>query len=333
MIELQLPEQAFSAFPRYTDGNGFMTLESRTSRVSKGGGVKSFEGLEAPDRVFRDDPKQHEDYLRYGARVWRTDETIEAAELLSRYKRIAVVGAPQSGKGTIVYGISCICDIEKTGYILIDGHWQNTPGEKVAAEINEADKQGKIIFYDSFDYNFAGTGKMRRMSKVAQIERTGVIVEALEQTRVPLVLTQHDEYHNHVFMDQNLLARHSNFLGTLFKYELPRTVSSAESRFMFFVDHNMTTEEARQLVELPDNPAIRQSLVNRTNNGDYIDEFSLALSDYGTMKELVRNEGARTKELLAKIRQNVTGSHDEFIDLALSIHFKLDFMTTLRKSK
>lgn len=325
---------------RYTSASGYMVTEGRTGRQSFGSGIKFFEGEPVGNLSRFNGDHITVGELRENYRVWRPEETIEAARVLKEKGRLLVVGRPQSGKGTILFGLSDICDKQGIGYAMIDGHWLDSPSGEVINAIQKAQAEGKMIFFDSFDYLFAGSTKLRKQNKEKHVQRTREIIDALKDTTVPLVLTAHDDYWAGLVLDKNLLNEHKDFLESLGIYNLPRYIESEESRLAFLVDHEYSLEEAYALLSVPNMPLVRDAITRPTGNGDYIQELELSLKDYGVLKRLARRSEGEThgipdqvKSLLKRIENGDEEAAFEISHVILSLHFESDLAATLRWQK
>ena len=317
---------------RYTSENSYM-VDSRPARQNYGYGIKFFEGRPVDDLALFNGENVTVEELRSTYRVWRPEETVEAAHALKEHGRVLVVGRPQSGKGTIVFGMSEICDKQGYGYLMIDGHWQDAPAEMVVDAINKAQTEGKMIFFDSFDYLFAGSSKLRKYSKPVIAERTGKIVDALSATTVPLVLTRHDDFWADLVIDKDLVNSHQDFLQTVGVYDLPRYIESEESRLAFLVDHEYNINEAYSLLQIPDLPLVKDVVAAKIGDNKYLDDVRLALKDYGVLKRLARSEGEITKKLVEEINSGDENAILEFVHMVIGIHLESDLAATLRWQK
>ncbi len=328
------------ALPRYTSDNRYMVDRGRPSRTNIGNGMKLFDGNPVGSLENFNGSSITVDELRNYYRVWRPEETVEAAHVLKEHGRLLVVGRPQSGKGTILFGLSEICDKQQIGYLMIDGHWLEAPTEQVIQAIEKADQEGKMIFYDSFDYLFAGSNKLRKQNKETHSQRTREIISALQKTTTPLVLTAHDEYWAKLVLNPALLEEHRDFLQTLGIYNLPRYIESEESRLAFLIDHEFELEQACKLLNFP-NTDLTKSIISKTyRDSKYEKDLYLALQDYGVLKKLARREDKeiyglpdQVKDLLVKIDDGNPSAIKELIDIVLSLHFESDLAATLRWSK
>lgn len=317
----------------YTRENNFMVEEARPNRVSVGYGIKFFEGNPIEDHHHFNSSQVEPQNLRNDIErgVWRAEETLRAADILQSNGKVIIEGAPQSGKGTILYGLSTICDFEGWGYVLVDGHFIDSPADHVVTAIKKADQEGKIVFFDSFDYLFAGNRKMRRLPLEKQKERTKQIIEALQEAEVPLVLTAHGGYWAEMFLNQELMQEHEHFISPIPVYKLPRKIEEKSSQTMFLCAHGFTQEEAQSLVNFGEDPQTIDTLA--LHFGDYrvTDELQMAISDFAVLKKIARDEGTpeRVKNLL---QDNTPEAILELTQIFRDYHREVDFLTTLRKT-
>ncbi len=318
---------------RYTKSNGFMVENPRPTRINLGSGIKLFEGKALADISEFDKSNITADELRESFRVWRPEDTVEAIKTLKQSGRLLIVGEPQSGKGTLLFGISDVCDKQGLGYLMIDGHWLEAPASKIISAIKKADEKGEMIFYDSFDYLFASSNKIRKQNKEMHAQRTREIIGTLKSTQVPLVMTFHDENWSRIFLDKNLLEENQDFLKSFSMYELSRYIGSKESRLAFLVDHEYSFEDACQLLNLPDNPRVLDVIASRVGKKKYKDQLELALKDYGVLKKLARNYQDDTKGLMSEVEGGDEEATIGLVYLILSTQFESDFSPILRWQK
>lgn len=299
--------------------NGHKPFESngpREKREGSYGGIKFFKGAPLPNHGIMLDTYRSLslETLRETHKVWRPEETLEAAKPFFEEGRVNVVGAPQSGKGTILFGLSEICDQFGWGYVFIDGHHQETPAEQVVATIQEAEERGIPIFYDSLDYLFAGYRKIRDLPKEKQEKRTPKIMNALVNVKVPLAITHHDEEWAKLFLDPQLVGRFSDQIRKFPVYRIPDSFQSPESIRRFLLDQNVPPQEAEFLSQFPWNKPKEHELVilfdrlGKENPDQFVKTVFAATASFPVLKELVRDARETFMPFLIKI---ANGSVDE----------------------
>ncbi len=333
-MELQVHPLIWQLPPRYTIGEGFMTQESRVNRISNARGIKVFDGDHPlyDARQFNAAGLTTHDLL-FTHRVWRPDDTTAAAEILQEVGRVAIIGGPQSGKGTILYGLGIMCDVDNVGYVTIDSHYQEVEAHVTCDVIRDADRAGRVIFYDSLDYLFAGTNRLRKLKTETHIERTREIVHALEKVSVPIVVTMHDAYWQHTYTNPQQKEEHRAFLETFGYYELPRYLESHDARAAFLIDHGFSQAEIEELMCLPDNTYAQTALSAETSNGNYIHELALGCMDYGALKLMARDsryEGFRDALLAMAAGNDYEHASREAAYGVVTAHKEMDFMTSIR---
>lgn len=331
--QLEIRSQGF-----YNEGNGYMTEAPRATRQANGGGIKRWEGSPAVDTSFAarsisvDDLR---DTTKVKERVWRPEETLEAAGILSREGRVMIIGDPQAGKGTILYGVSSMCDIAQVSYMMVDGHWLDTSGERVVEAIELAGRRRDVIFYDSFDYLFAATGRLRKASVDVHRRRTSEIIHALSDVQVPLVLTAHGDTWAEYFLSPEMLSEHDEFLSRFddAKYHLPRQMASETSCHIFLVDHEYSDLEADTLLNLASNPVVVDSIVTGLGDKRYIEEMAMAVLDFPTLKSLARERSAETRHLLKRVENGDKSSILPLCGIVMDQFHESNFLANLRRWK
>lgn len=328
---MAMTERLLSA-PLYRKENGF-ACDPRPHRLSLGFGIKVFEG----NPIIN-----HRDFLSTGVtpeilreklNVWRPEETLEAAEILGEKGSVIIKGAPQSGKGSLLFGISSICDLMSWGYVFIDGHRQDASPEFTLSAIDLAKSQGKAVFYDSFDYLFAGNN-LRKLSKEKNQERASLVAASLQRFRSPLVLTMHDGYWSKRFLDQQMLAQFAEFFEAVPEYHLSMTLSSEVSARKFLHDHGFSQNETETLFGLPKNGDLFDFLINNTPDGKRtLAEFGQALLNYSVLKDLARIYDQEIKELLEAFQKGQIQATKPLVNLVLSLDKKATFLPVLRKTR
>lgn len=319
---------------RYNIENGFVVSMSRPARFLNMEGVKAFEGRPVGTYENFRAGIQTATELRERFGVWRAEETVEASNMLADHGKLLVVGSPQSGKGTIMYGLTSICDTKGIGQLLIDGHWQESSAETVVEAIQLADQKSIPIFFDSADYLFLGSRKFRRLSKLAQAERTGKILEALSQAKTPVILTMHDQFWMDSFLDKELLEKHQKFFEQFPIYNLSRQLSDGDSVVTFLVDHGYSPSESYFIQNMAGNPLI-QNLVTKPEFGDkkLLSEIAFAVNDYPALKILARERQEEVRATIAKVFSGNQESVEILVNIILESLFKSDFETSLRSSR
>ncbi|MBI2033379.1 MAG: hypothetical protein HYT10_02840 [Candidatus Levybacteria bacterium] len=271
---------------------------ARETREHSRNGIKFFAGSALPDKetylplVRSVQPGELREASEMERRVWRPEETLDAAELFFNVGRINVVGNPQWGKGTILYGLSEVCHRFGWGYLFIDGHHQEAPTEEVIAAIDKAQERGYPIFYDAFDHNFGDArqtaGGIRMLSKEKQEERTTAIMEALDATTVPVAITNHDDTYAELFIDHILREKLQPFLDKYPLYELPAYLQSEESITVFLEDHGVPASQVDTLLHMEDDPEVVTLLVNTYGDKAFVDRIFTAVRSFSVLKEMVK---------------------------------------------
>lgn len=274
-------------------------LEKRPHRSENFNGMKFFNGMpinQVPDlaaRVAAITPDQ----LREKMKVWRPEETIAAAVPFFGEGKVMIKGPPQSGKGTIIYGLTEMCDILNVGYLFIDGHHLETSGDEVADQIDKASVLGYPVFFDSYDYLFLGSRKMGRgMSEAAQKTRDDKIIGALQKAEVPIALTFHDEEHTRRFMSGDRIAEYQAFHDQFPVYNLPLFLQSEASTRRFLADHEAPAPVIDYMMELGQNG----DFLEAADSADEVQMESRQILDsirtYPVLKMLIRPLDPRKPE-------------------------------------
>ncbi len=255
------------------------------------GGIKFFTGKEAPSLVILSSQSQQfsADKIR-DLGVWRPEDTVKAAELLFQTGRLLVEGEAQTGKGTILFGISKILDELGLGYLFIDGHHQEANAESVVNSIAKAEDEHKAIFYDSLDYLFLGSRKIRQLSKPKQSERTRKIVSALTSAAVPLVGTFHGPNWRQHYIDQNLFKQYRDFIDTFAVYELPICIPEPKSVQKFLEDNFVIHVVAQAYISLASSPAFITAMSYQYGDADRISSITQSMSEFAVLKKLVHED-------------------------------------------
>lgn len=295
--------------------------EGRPHRSESWNGVKFFKGnpiWAIPDLATR--AKQiTSDHLRENKEVWRPEETVEAAVPFFNEGKVMVVGPPQSGKGTILFGLSEMCDELGIGYMFFNGHHQEVSGADLAAQIKRADEQGFPIFLDSYDYLFLGSRRTgRAISAEAQLERDDQIISALDAVTVPVALTFHDPEHSSAFMNPQLIQRYDWFHRKFPKFEIPLYLQSTESVMRFLKDHDIPEQVAQFLTGLGGNTHFEAAIEKLQPVAMDHEQLITSVTTYPVLKELVRAERQALFEIMETAIQgpNQPGYEQSLADLA-----------------
>lgn len=311
-----------------------LNLPPNENRDSKYYGIKFFSGTALPNNLelaaiahtLR--PEQ----LREEYRVWRPEETIEAARIMFDGGRVHVIGEPQSGKGTILFGLSEVCHMNGWGYVFIDGHHQNAPADVVVDAIREANQRRIAIFFDSFDYLFARS-KVRMIPKEAQVSKAAAVVSALQASTTPVAITSHNMKWAKEFVNLELMDTFRSEIEEFPKYEIPLNLRSRESIVRFFVDHGVAVDDAWFLVTLDENPDAINALTHYFGDEVPRDQVFEAMKNFPVLKELVRARREEFDAALAGIRQDSPEGLEMLADIVREAEMKRVFLTTLRKRK
>ena len=298
--------------------NGHKQFEnngSREKRERSFGGIKFFKGyplpqLEERKARYRTLSLEH---LRETHKVWRPEETLEAAQPFFDHNRVNIVGSPQSGKGTILFGLSEICDAFDWGYLFIDGHHQETPAADVASAILEAQAKNIPIFFDSFDYLFVKSRKVRTIPLVQQEKRTPKIVEAVVNSTVPIAITHHDEKWANLFLNQEFRDRFRTQVDTFPVYQIPDSFRSPRSIRRFLIDQNLPPQEAEFLANFAWNILMRDrlhTLLSNLGKEQSTEVLFRAAASFPVLKELARDNQEEFLPLLAKVSQQQDSIED-----------------------
>ncbi len=304
--------------------------ETRRTREQHADGIKFFLGESLPPTEVLLDLVRPltASQLREEKRVWRSDETIDAAPPFFKQGRVVIVGGPQEGKGTILFGLSELCELippNGVGYIFIDGHHQEVVGEVVVAAIQEAERRRIPIFFDSFDYLALGSRKAgRTISVEKQSERSELILPAITRTTVPVAVTMHTDDWAEEFLNPQLRNLLINCVNDFPLYEIPPLIKSRSSIVRFLYDHGVDVRLARYLANLPHLPEAYDVLLARYNYNQ-VSEILLNLQRYPVLKEIVR--GSREKFAQILTDNNIIIESQESIRLTPEGLFELSELT------
>lgn len=306
--------------------------EARQNRLKNWNGIKFFSGEALPSRnILLSLTSQITALkLREEKKVWRPEETIEASEIFFSQSRINVIGPPQSGKGTILFGLSEMCDIIGVGYIFISGHHQETTSKEIIDTIYEAEKKEIPVFYDSTDYLFLKSRKVgREINLAVQKEKVFSIMPAIVSSTVPIAITSHDEEWAGEFLNLELRNQYLFCLNKFPKYEIPLHLKSDASIWRFLKDHDINEKIAHFILNLPASIAtvLEEEFGNKKK-----DEILAAIKTYPVLKELIReraNEFYSVMEAVFFEEKNAI-SLGKFI---LEINEKCNKLTHIRKAK
>src|SRR5690349_19661975 len=135
----------------YTAENGFSGIKRNTRMIDRSG-IKEFIG-DSPAKPWSELHQASSiKQLRNDSEVWRAEEVYAASQILAETNKLIVYGGPQSGKGTILYGLSEICEQSDHGCMFIDGHRQELTTDEILLAIQDAESRQIPIFFDSGDY-------------------------------------------------------------------------------------------------------------------------------------------------------------------------------------
>lgn len=309
--------------------------EARNNRIKNWNGIKTFTGNPLPywESLTAQIDAITADQLREEKKVWRPEETIEASHIFFSQGKINVVGPPQSGKGTILFGLSGMCDLMGVGYIFISGHHQETTGREIVDTIRTAERNNIPVFYDSFDYLFLGSRSTGRdVSMQFQKEKADAIIPKIASSRVPIAITNHDALWSREFLNLDFKAQYDHCLAQFPLYEIPLYLKSDASIMRFLQDHAIPIETVRSIVEINKDSSIGNQLQTMFDPMKTADICS-AIRTYPVLKELARE---RLNELNSIIHQS---SSDEaqyvsaLSNLILEVKEKCNHLTHLRKAK
>lgn len=309
--------------------------EARQNRTRNWNGIKFFEGAPLPSKNILSDRLSHINayQLREDKAVWRPEETIEANHIFFKNNRINVIGPPQSGKGTILFGLSTMCDIMGVGYIFIGGHHQENPAEAIIETIDEAKRKNIPIFYDSFDYLFLRSRSTGRdVSMQFQKEKADAIIPIIVSSQVPIAITNHDRLWAREFLNLDLQAQYDDYLAQFPRYEIPLYLKSDASIMRFLQDHTVPVATIQAILEIRENSSIGNQLQTIFGSMQRTNIFS-AIRTYPVLKELARE---RLSELNAMTNQSLSDETKYALALGtliLQAKEKCDHLTDLRKAK
>lgn len=308
--------------------------ETRENRTHSQNGIKFFAGTSLPNRnlVMQLSASVTADQLREDKKVWRPEETLDAAKLFFYEDRVNVIGDPQSGKGTILFGLSEVCDLFGWGYLFVDGHHQETPAKEVVRAIEEANDKNIPIFFDSFDYLFGKSRNgIRGIPLEQQHKRTPQIVSTLDYASVPIAITNHDDAWAENFLDLNFRERFKLQIDRYPIYKIPLNIQSDKSIVRFLIDHNIPQDKAEFLVGMSTNPDIINKLIKHYGDKDIVAWVFEATRTYPVLKELARERKDEFLETLANAILGITAH--PLAHLILEADHKRIHLTTLRRNK
>lgn len=308
--------------------------EARNNRIKNWNGIKTFDGdpLPSRDHLLAQIVAITADQLREEKKVWRPEETIEASKIFFSQGKINVVGPPQSGKGTILFGLSGMCDLMGVGYIFISGHHQETIGQEIVDTIRTAEQKRIPVFYDSADYLFLKSRAVgREVSLKDQKTKASWVMPYLAAATVPVAITNHDEQWDAEFLNLELRSQYQSLLSLFPKYKIPLYLQSDVSILRFLKDHDIP-------------PAIGQHCMTMERNETAVAYFNFhfgenqaqqifsAIRTYPVLKELIRE---RTTDFLDLMNQLLyePNALDALGNLILTIDNQCRQLTQLRKSK
>lgn len=279
---------------------------SRETRETKFLGIKSFKGdpLPASEEIRSRYKTLTLDRLRETHKVWRPEETLEAAKSFFEEGRVNVVGAPQSGKGTIMFGLTEICEAFDWGYIFIDGHHQEASASDVIGAIVEAERRNVPVFFDSFDYLFLGSRRYRTISIAAQEERTTKIIDTVTNAKIPVAITHHDEEWANLFLNKNLKDRFKPQVDTFPVYQIPDSFKSPESIRRFLTDQNISPREAGFLANFAwEKPMLMRfkAIFSSFVEEQAVETLYKATANFPVLKEVARDNQQIFLPILTKV--------------------------------
>jgi len=324
------------------------TNGARENRRQNWNGIKFFDGKSLPQHhvLFQQVETITVDQLREEMKVWRPEETVEAGKIFFYQGRVNIVGPPQSGKGTILFGLSGMCDMMGIGYVFIDGHHQKVEGGIVANTMGQAQEMNIPVFYDSTDYLWLKSRTHgRTINTAAQENRVPIIISAIDKLTVPIAITCHDEEWANGFLNLGMRTQSADALTRFPRYEIPLYLQSDASVMRFLKDHGISQKVAQYFLDIPTNSQVADILKEHFSNiraGDSsIPEdakqmvFS-GLRTYPVLKELVRDRGQRLDEIMRKIlgsNQQDQSAIQELGLLILQTEQRRQILTQLRKTK
>lgn len=306
--------------------------EARQNRLKNWNGIKSFGGDALPSRniLLSLISQITAEQLREEKKVWRPEETIEAGKIFFTEGKINVVGPPQSGKGTILFGLSEMCDIIGVGYIFISGHHQETTSKEITDTIYEAEKKRIPVFCDSTDYLFLKSRKVgREVSLTVQEEKVSSIIPVIASSSVPIAITSHDEEWAGEFLNLDLRGKYSQYLNQFPKYEIPLHLKSEASILRFLKDHNIDEKITRFILNLPTSivTVLEEEFGNKKK-----DEILAATKTYPVLKELARERVDEFHSIIEAVyfeeKKAISLGH-----LILETNEKCNKLTHIRKAK
>ncbi len=294
---------------------------AREKRLHHWQGIKFFQGSPLPDiNILRNlIPTVTVDCLRETRHVWRPEEAIEAGKLFfglegasNQRSGVHVIGEPQSGKGTFLFGISDMCDALGIGYVFIDGHHQEVDGTVVSQTITQAQKMSIPIFFDSTDYLFLKSRKTgRSISKEAQEKRTQSVVTAIDETTIPIAVTSHDEEWAGEFLDLQLRERYHHAFNRFPRYVIPLRLQSEASIRRFLLDHKIPDEGVAFLLSMHKDKFVIGALYDFIKDLYYpsfcpnpttaVDSIFAAIWTYPVLKNMARDYADHTIKLINTI--------------------------------
>lgn len=322
-----------------SDGNGIRVIrafndgEPREHREQSERGIKFF----FPKAHFSSPFASHREitaaYLRDERKAWRPEETLEATDVLFTHGRVNIVGAPQAGKGTILFGISEVFEALGKPYVFIDSHYQDTAAQNVVAAIRRAEEVDAAIFVDSADYLFAGEnpgleylkptvklrdiplllqrgGLIKRNGERVEVEgRTKLILEGLDAVTVPVALTTHDETWARLFNDLKFREQFLHHLDRYPIYEIPLNLQSKASMRRFLLEHNVPENLAEFLLTMESNSFVYGALTHLLNDKEKVAFIFEAIKNFPVLKALVRPRGEGEVEK----KKQYDGRREEFL--------------------
>lgn len=325
------------------NGNQGGRTEARNARIETWPGIKFFQGSPLPERDLLKTlvPSITVDVLREEKHVWRPEETIETSKDFFGLEPtniqkpgLLVIGPPQSGKGTILFGLSEICDILQVGYVFIDGHHQETHEEIVAQTILKAQQLGIPIFFDSTDYLFLRSRKTgRSISLETQKRRVPIIMEAIRSVSVPIAMTFHDQEWQEEFLDLDLVSNCSDLFNSYPRYTIPTYLQSDASILRFLIDNGLPKASADYIINLPNLERVDEVLFTIIGQVEKVKAVLSGIRTYPVLKELVRNSRETVNLLINNIQKDDENALAKLLELIYNLEEKRKILTQIRRYK
>lgn len=314
------------------DGN--IVIENnppRNGRDSRGYGIKFFPGspLPAPEVVRNQLSTIDPGFLRDVRHVWRPEETVTAASIFFEQGKLNIEGSPQNGKGTILFGLSEICDHFGWGHIFIDGHWVDSPTDFIIKNIREANERRFCIFYDSTDYLFLKNQRLRKLNKDQHRQRTDQITAELNAITVPICTTQHDLEWSEKFLDPDLVGKFASRIPSP-TYQIPTALQSNSSIRRFLIDHDVIPADAEYFTALNTQNQFIDTLINFFGDKNTIENVLTASRHYPVLKKLIRFYNGDFRNTLHESHANIPNSSIALAQMIQEAEYERIFLSLLR---